>query len=223
MRDGGVSRPFIWLWCKCEPLCVPRCELAPWHLPSWGFYRSHATCQHHTLRFPSIARKSPKCCKLAEPGSKSTSNWAAFPVRSSQKNVHLCLNHLQWLSGSRQECKGSLAVFGSFIIIIIITVIIVIDGNRLLWGFNRSKDTLGLAFWHCENTRAKHLNVRFIVARGFTGVNPSFAVRWEVGAEQFTSWQQESEKEDVPVSPPWDDEPQILGGSFFLPPHPLKD
>lgn len=46
------------------------------------------------------------------------------------------------------------------------------------------------------------MNVRFTVARGFTGVNPSFAVRWEVGAEQFTSWQQESEKEDVPVSPP---------------------
>ena len=40
------------------------------------------------------------------------------------------------------------------------------------------------------------------VARGFTGVNPSYSVRWEAGAEQFTLWQQQSEKEDVPVSFP---------------------
>lgn len=52
----------------------PRWELVPWHLPSWGFYGSHAACQYHALRFPSLAGKSPKCCKLAEPWSKSTSN-----------------------------------------------------------------------------------------------------------------------------------------------------
>lgn len=23
----------------------PRWELVPWHLPSWGFYGSHAACQ----------------------------------------------------------------------------------------------------------------------------------------------------------------------------------
>lgn len=126
VRNGGTYRTCV-VWSKWH---MPTFELVPWHLPAWLIHHFQALCQHHTLHFYSIARKSPTHCNPGGPCSKTASGWTAFSNRLAWQNVHLCLSGLWWWWDSTQlkhggcamrsrECTGlrqsSLAVLGFFL------------------------------------------------------------------------------------------------------------
>lgn len=70
MRDGGVSRPFIWLWCKCEPLCV---LVVNWH-PGISLVGASIALMPHVNTIPSVFPASPEnplsAANLLNPGAK---------------------------------------------------------------------------------------------------------------------------------------------------------